>query len=115
MIHLECADDLGMENNRISDNQISASSVRGPNHKANQGRLHYTANGGKRGAWSAKKNDENQWLQIDLGGLYATVTAVATQGRHDEDEWVTEYMLQYSNETLNFQHYREPGQTTYKA
>ena len=103
-----------MENNRISDDQISASSELSTNHKANQGRLYYTAKG-KRGAWSAKKNDENQWLQIDLGGLYATVTAVATQGRHDEDEWVTEYMLQYSNETLNFTHYREPGQTTYKA
>ena len=108
---MECADDLGMENNRISDDQISASSVRGPNHKANRGRLYYKADGGKREAWSAKKNDENPWLQIDLGGLYATVTAVATQGRHDKDEWVTEYMLQYSNETLNFQNYREPGQT----
>ena len=115
MIHLECADNLGMENNRISDGQISASSELSPNHKANQSRLYYTADGGKGGAWSAKTTDKNQWLQIDLGGLYATVTAVATQGRHDEDEWVTEYMLQYSNETLNFTHYREPGQTTYKA
>ena len=104
-----------MENNGISDDQISASSELSPNHKANRGRLYYTADGGKRGAWSAKKNDENQWLQIDLGGLYATVTAVATQGRHDEDEWVTEYMLQYSNETSNFQHYREPEQTSNEA
>ena len=100
-----------MENNRISDDQISASSELSLNHKANQGRLHYTAVGDKGGAWSAEKNDENPWLQIDIGGLYATVTAVATQGRHDEDEWVTEYMLQYSNETLNFQNCREPGQT----
>ena len=104
-----------MENNRISDGQISASSERNGSHKANQGRLYYTAGGGKRGAWSAKKNDENPWLQIDLGGLYATVTAVATQGRQDKDHWVREYMLQYSNWTLNFTHYREPGQTTYKA
>ena len=104
-----------MENNGISDDQISASSELSPNHKANRGRLYYTADGGKRGAWSAKQNDENQWLQIDLGGLYATVTAVATQGRQDKDHWVREYMLQYSNWTLNFTHYREPGQTTYKA
>ena len=104
-----------MENNRISDGQISASSELSLNHKANQGRLYYTADGDKGGAWSAKTTDGNPWLQIDLGGLYATVTAVATQGRHDKDEWVTGYMLQYSNETLNFQHYREPGQTTYKA
>ena len=104
-----------MENNRIRKGQISASSELNGNHKANQGRLHYTANGGKGGAWSAKTTDKNQWLQIDLGGLYATVTAVATQGRHNRDEWVTKYMLQYSNEALNFQHYREPGQTTYKA
>ena len=104
-----------MENNRIRKGQISASSELSPNHKANQGRLHYTAVGDKGGAWSAKTTDGNPWLQIDLGGLYATVTAVATQGRHNKDEWVTEYMLQYSNETLNFTHYREPGQTTYKA
>ena len=104
-----------MENNRISDGQISASSELNPNHKADQGRLNYMADGRKGGAWSAKTTDKNQWLQIDLGVLYATVIAVATQGRHDEDEWVTEYMLQYSNETLNFKHYREPGQTSYKA
>ena len=104
-----------MENNRISDDQISASSELSPNHKANQGRLYYKADGGKRGAWSAETNDENPWLQIDLGGLYATVTAVATQGRQDKDEWVTEYMLQYSNETSNFQHFREPGQTSNEA
>ena len=104
-----------MENNRISDGQISASSELSPNHRANQGRLNYMADGRKGGAWSAKTTDKNQWLQIDLRGPYATITAVATQGRHDEDEWVTEYMLQYSNETLKFTHYREPGQTTYKA
>ena len=104
-----------MENNRISDDQISASSELSPNHKANQGRLYYTADGGKRGAWSAKTTDKNQLLKIDIGGLYATVTAVAKQGRHDEDEWVTEYMLQYSNETSNFQHFREPGQTSNEA
>ena len=105
-----------MEINRISDGQITgASSELSLNHKANQGRLYYMADGGKGGAWSAKTTDENPWLQIDLGGLYATVTAVATQGRHDKDEWVTEYTLQYSNETLNFTHYREPGQTSYEA
>ena len=104
-----------MENNRINDGKISASSELSLNHKANQGRLYYTADGDKGGAWSTKTTDGNPWLQIDVGVLYATVTAVATQGRHDKDEWVTEYMLQYSNETLNFTHYREPGQTTYKA
>ena len=104
-----------MENNRISDGQINASSELSLNHKANQGRLYYRAEGGKGGAWSAKTTDENPWLQIDFGGLYATITAVATQGRHDKDEWVTKYTLQYSNETLNFTYYREPGQTTYKA
>ena len=64
-----------MENNHISDGQISASSELNGNHKANQGRLYYTADGGKGGAWSAKTTDKNPWLQIDLGGLYATVTA----------------------------------------
>ena len=106
-----CQDALGMESRAIPDGQISASSEWDSNHAAIQGRLNYKPSGSKQGAWSAKTNDANQWLQVDLGASYATVTRVATQGRLGADQWVTKYRLQYSNDGVNFQDYREQGQT----
>ena len=98
-----------MEDGAISDAQISASSQWDANHAAKQGRLHFQAVSGKAGSWSAKANNVNQWLQIDLGNQNAKVTIVATQGRNAYSQWVTKYKLQYSDDGVNFQYYRENG------
>ena len=98
-----------MEDGAISDAQISASSQWDANHAAKQGRLHFQAVSGKAGSWSAKANDRNQWLQIDLGNQHAKVTRVATQGRNAYSQWVTKYKLQYSDDGVNFQYYQENG------
>ena len=104
-----------MANGAISDGQISASSEMDSVHAANQARLHFKANTGKAGSWSARTNDVNQWLQIDLGSRHTKVTRVATQGGNDSLQWVTKYRLQYSNDGVNFQYYREQGQTADKV
>ena len=98
-----------METGAISDAQISASSEWDANHAAKQGRLHFQAVPGKAGSWSAKANNVNQWLQIDLGNQHTKVTRVATQGRNAYSQWVTKYKLQYSDDGVNFQYYRENG------
>ena len=100
-----------MGNGAIPDAQITASSQWDNNHAAIQGRLNFQQAGVKQGAWSARTNDRNQWLQIDLGAAYAKVTRVASQGRNGADQWVTKYRLQYSNDGVNYQNYREQGQT----
>ena len=41
-------------------------------------------------AWSARRNDTAQWLELPVG-LDQQVIGVATQGRHDRAQWVTEY------------------------
>ena len=64
--YLECQDALGMQNGAISNGQISASTEWDPNHAAIQARLHFKAVPGKAGSWSAKHNNLDQWLQIDL-------------------------------------------------
>ena len=112
---LACLDALGMANGAISDGQISASSQIDSSHAVTQARLHFKATAGKAGSWSARSNDVNQWLQIDLGSRHNNVTRVATQGRNDSLEWVTKYKLQYSNDGVNFQYYREQGQTADKV
>ncbi|XP_068738251.1 retinoschisin-like isoform X2 [Montipora capricornis] len=110
----ECQQPLGMEFGAIKDAQIQASSEFDLKHAAIQGRLNFQKSGDKRGAWSAKYNDENQWLQIDLQASYTKVTAVASQGRNEINQWVTKYKLQCSNDEVTFQYYKEQGQTVDK-
>ena len=98
----------------IPNGQVKASSEWDPNHAAIQGRLHYLPPPGKQGGWSAKHNNANQWLQIDLGALLK-VTAVATQGRSNHDQWVTKYKLQYSDDGATFSYYMEAGQSVAKV
>ena len=104
-----------MENGAIADGQISASSQWDANHGAIQGRLHSRATSSKAGSWSARTNDVNQWLQIDLGNHHTTVTQVATQGRNGESQWVKRYRLQYCDDSVSFQYYNEQGQGESKA
>ena len=97
-----------MESRFISDAQISVSSQYSSNHAAVQARLHYKARGFKRGSWSARFTDRNQWLQVDLGAEIS-VKAIATQGRNKYNQWVTAYKLEYSNDGASFLYYKEPG------
>ncbi|KAL9964037.1 hypothetical protein ACROYT_G027611 [Oculina patagonica] len=110
----ECQESLGMESGAISDGQITASSQFDNNHAPTQGRLHFSYTSVKAGAWAAAISDDNQWLQVDLGSNHFTVTRVATQGRNGNKQWVTKYNLQYSDDEVNFQYYKEQGQITNK-
>ena len=105
-----------MESGDIPDAHITASSEWSVNHAAIQGRLH-KAGGSNQGSWSADSNDENSWLQIDLGNQYTQVTRIATQGRHGDgyDQWVTKYKLQYSDDGVDFYYYKDPGQSEIKV
>ena len=106
---LGCQEALGMESIAITDRQINASSEWGA---ASQGRLK-TQTGA--GAWVAGQSDVNQWLQVDLVNQHTKVTRVATQGRNDGNWRVKKYKLQYSNDTVNMQDYKEQGQDNVKV
>ena len=104
-----------MESGAISDGQITASSATSSAH-AYRGRLSFQNADSQSGAWSASVTDENQWLQIDMGGTYyTTVTRVATQGRNGLAEWVTKYKLQYSYNEVDFKYCKEQDRFTDKV
>ena len=111
----ECQDALGMETGAIPDAHVTASSEWDANHAAVQGRLHFKAGGGKHGSWSARSNNVNQWLQVDLGNQLTRVTGIATQGRNAYGQWVTKYKLQYSHDGVNFYYYKDHGQSGTKV
>ena len=117
---------MGMESGKILDKQITASSEWDANHAAHQGRLNFqeVVEGGgasKSGSWSALKNDKNQWLQVDLLREESVVTSVATQGRNSHplwgahNQWVKSYKLQYSNNGVDFEYYKDARQNSAKV
>ncbi|XP_078346805.1 uncharacterized protein LOC144632074 [Oculina patagonica] len=106
-----CQDSLGLENYTIPDSSITASSTYLPGttwHIPGNGRLHFKSISGRYGAWSAGNKHDNSWFQVDFGRS-VKVTMVATQGRQDLDQWVTEYRVSYSNDGISFQDYEEGG------
>ena len=101
---LVCASPLGMESKAIPDAKITASSQFDKNHSPQRARLGTVRSGSKIGAWSAKTNDNGQWIQVDFGKAYK-VTRIVTQGRQDHSQWVKKYMLEYSNDGVRFSSY----------
>ena len=58
------------------------------------------------GAWCARHNNRYQWLSVDFGRAMRVVK-VATQGRHDARQWVTQYYLSFSQDNVNFAEYKQ--------
>ncbi|XP_023412466.1 contactin-associated protein-like 4 isoform X6 [Loxodonta africana] len=57
------------------------------------------------GGWSPLVSNKYQWLQIDLGHRME-ITAVATQGGYGSSNWVTSYLLMFSDSGRNWKQYR---------
>ncbi|KAM9508714.1 contactin-associated protein-like 4 isoform 2-T2 [Guaruba guarouba] len=58
------------------------------------------------GGWSPLVSNKYQWLQIDLGER-TEITAVATQGGYGSSDWVTSYLLMFSDSGRNWRQYRQ--------
>lgn len=102
---IKCLSPLGMRNRNIPAASITASSQYNKYYGPNRSRLNTKKQGTKRGAWSARKNDKKQWLQIKLNKV-SKVKGVVTQGRADSNQWVTSFTLQYSQDGYNFKKYK---------
>nr|XP_057947216.1 contactin-associated protein-like 4 [Doryrhamphus excisus] len=57
------------------------------------------------GGWSPLISDSYQWLEVDLGQR-TRITAVATQGRYGSSDWLTSYLLMFSDTGHNWKQYR---------
>ncbi|CAB4010496.1 Hypothetical predicted protein, partial [Paramuricea clavata] len=90
---------FGMDNGRIQDSQITASTVHNPGLSPQQGRLNSAS------SWSAGLYDQNQWIQVDLG-REEVVTAIATQGRANYPQWVKTYSVCYGSNGNAFEPYK---------
>ncbi|XP_014028887.1 contactin-associated protein-like 5 [Salmo salar] len=58
------------------------------------------------GGWSPQVTDSQPWLQLDLRDRME-VTAVATQGRYGSSDWVSGYLLLFSDTGQAWKQYRQ--------
>ncbi|KAM4708715.1 contactin-associated protein-like 4 [Discoglossus pictus] len=58
------------------------------------------------GGWSPLISNKYQWLQIDLGER-TEITAIATQGKYGSSDWVTSYLLMFSDTGRNWKQYHQ--------
>ena len=96
---------LGFQNGRIKNSAFKASSNYNQFHIAWLGRLHRPKRGRYVGAWCARHNNRNQWLQVDLGRTMK-ISGIATQGRQEADQWVTAYWVLYGFDGVHFVRYK---------
>ncbi|XP_068677363.1 uncharacterized protein [Montipora foliosa] len=96
------ASPFGISNSAvIRDQRFSASSSLGRSFLPSKGRL----NGAN--AWiPSSTNNNNDYLQIDLGSVYF-VCAVATQGNPSADDWTKTYKIETSLDNVIWQMYQE--------
>ncbi|KAK3729870.1 hypothetical protein QZH41_016836 [Actinostola sp. cb2023] len=102
---MPCDRALGMEDGRITNSQVKASSyynVRKDDRLAPwNARLRLKTALEWRGGWAAAKNSNGQWLQVDLRAK-AEVTGIATQGLYDLHQWVKTYSIRHSDDDTTF-------------
>ena len=92
-----CYKPLGMQDGRILDSAITASSYYRRRSAPERARLHMAlpdAVVGFTGGWCEKPSEYYEWLQVNFGYV-ASITKIATQGKQEFDFWVTKYFLSY--------------------
>ena len=97
---------MGLQSGRLNNRQVTASSQWDKYHGSFLARLNWRRRGSYFGAWSAKHNNRYQWLQLNFGKA-AKIIRLATQGRQDADQWVTQYYVKHSLDGIRFVEYKE--------
>ena len=76
---------------------VAASSEFDPNHGIANSRIGSQHSRVNSHSWCASYNDANQWIGVSLLG-FKRVMKVATQGRSDARQWITQYRVQYTKD-----------------
>ena len=92
---------LGMEDGKIPDSSITASSVYNSHYRPSNGRLYKFPYG-----WMTSQRNTQQWFQVNFGG-WTQVTRFCTQGEASGSYWVTKYRLAYSYDGVFYRDYVE--------
>ena len=101
---------LGFEEGIIKDSQITSSSIFSLEYAAKYGRLIFQGQDGRNAAWSALRNNDEQWLQVDLQ-YQVVLTGISSQGKTNCEckQWVKSYTVSCSNNGTYFNDFKQNG------
>ncbi|XP_022252614.1 hemocytin-like [Limulus polyphemus] len=92
----ECQDKMGLENGKMTPDQVRVTSSKGPSFGPSRIGLNTLATKGAAGGWVAKFEDSNQFIEINLRAP-KNLTGLITQGRNGVSQWVTSYYITYKS------------------
>ena len=95
-----CVMPLGLEDKRVPNGHLTASSYYNYHLSPWYGRLNSIY------SWSVRRNRVGQWFQVNFVELMR-IKGVATQGRQNANQWVRSYTVRYSVDGMSFRPYRE--------
>ena len=95
-----CVMPLGLEDRRVSDGQLTASTYYNYHLSPWYGRLNGLY------SWSVRSNRRGQWFQVNFVELMR-IKGVATQGRQNANQWVRSYTVRYSVDGMYFRSYTQ--------
>ncbi|CAK8677456.1 unnamed protein product [Clavelina lepadiformis] len=83
---------LGVKSGKVKDADMTSSSAHSSAYAAHQGRLDSST------VWhvSESHNKRGAWIQVDMK-TPTTLTGVVTQGRHNNNQWVTRYKMSFGS------------------
>lgn len=97
-----CNVPLGLEDKRITNGELSASTYYNHHLAPWHGRLNH------RWSWSVRQRNNRQWLQVNFREIYR-IRGIASQGRQDANQWVKSYTVSYGMNGVDFAQYKENG------
>ena len=92
-----------MQDKRIADEQITASSEWKLTFDPFSARLNQPNEASKAGAWCADSRDRDPWIQVRIG-IPTLVSGIITQGRPGGVDWVIEYEVLYGDDDKTSQY-----------
>ena len=95
-----CVMPLGVEDKRITDGLLTASTYYNSGYAPWYGRLNSIY------SWGVRSNRHGEWFQVNFVET-RVVKGVATQGRQNGNYWVKSYTIGYSVDEMNFALYKQ--------
>ena len=86
-----------MEDGRITDWQVTASSELSSKSLAANARLNHGKQFNRLGAWIAANNTASEWIQVDLV-FPSWISGVMIQGREDFPQWVSKFKVSFTQD-----------------
>ena len=105
---------MGLQNRRLRDTQMTASSEINVYSKASRARLHIRRQGRLSGGWQSQYTNRYQWIQVYFVKP-AKIIRISTQGQQDKNQWVTQYVVYHSMDPVNFKPYQERNNIKVRA